>query len=252
MVAAEQFRETGQFSLQDIKKATEDVLGDYIPLQKLVKLLEHLIIIAPITLEPSQATSLRTSKVTYFMPCVLQNLTHEDLDKWWASAYDPLSPAPLFIRYKGGYSPIGVFSAMVASFVGQESVCMIYDGIKKNRVQFQFGSDYDTVTLVSHPKYYAIHISRTSYAEMPTHKACSHVRVLVESTLKTTSSHMNYSFNVEYHLAFECPTHPGRDHLCIVESREGTPCSMLCLSNTKDLQPKEMLSQHLIWFKEVY
>ena len=253
MAASEQFRETGQFSLQDIKKATEDISGDYIPLQKLVKLLEHLSIIAPITQvnpTPSQPTSLQSPNVTYFMPCVLQNLTHEDLDKWWARACDPLSPAPLFIRYKGGYSPIGVFPAMVASFVGQGSVRMIYDGIKKNRVQFRFGSDYDTVTLISHPKYYAVHISRTSYAEMPTHEACIRVRGLVESTLKNVSSHMNYSFNMEYQLAFECPTHPGRDHLCIVESRDG-PRSMLCLYNAKDLQPKEMFSQHLIWFNQV-
>ena len=49
MAASERFRETGQFSLEDIRGATENVSGDYIPLQKLVKLLEHLNIIVPIT-----------------------------------------------------------------------------------------------------------------------------------------------------------------------------------------------------------
>ena len=46
--AVEKFRETGQFSLEDIRGATASVSGDYIPLRKLVKLLEHLNIIAPV------------------------------------------------------------------------------------------------------------------------------------------------------------------------------------------------------------
>ncbi len=252
--ASEKFRERGQFSLSDIKGATENVSGDYIPLLKLVKLLEHLNIIAPIIQSnptPSQATSPESSDVTYFMPCVLQNATHKELDQWWASSSDPLSPAPLFIRYKCGYVPIGVFPAMIANLAGQESCRMIYDGIKKNRVKFRFGSDYDTVTLVSHPKYYAIQLKRESYATTPTHEVCRHIRGLIESTLLTVMSHMNYSFQVDYQLSFECPSHPGREHLCVVESSKGTPQAMLCLGNVKDLQPKEMQSQHLVWFTEV-
>ena len=82
--ASERFRKTGQFSLEDIGKATASVSGDYIPLVKLVKLLEHLNIIAPIT--PTESTSSRSSstqssKVAYFMPCVLENAVREELDK---------------------------------------------------------------------------------------------------------------------------------------------------------------------------
>jgi hypothetical protein len=73
----------------------------------------------------------------------------------------------------------------------------------------------------------------------------------VESTLKSVTSQMNYNFDAEYQLAFECPTHPGRDHLCVVESAQDAPQSMLCLYNARDVQPKEILSQHSIWFEEV-
>ena len=93
--ASQKFRETGQFSLGDIKAATCGVSGDYIPLLKLVKLLEHLNIIAPITPprpSSSQASSTQSSEVSFFMPCVLQNAGREELAKWWESNSSPLSP----------------------------------------------------------------------------------------------------------------------------------------------------------------
>ena len=215
MAASERFRETGQFTLEDIREATAQVSGDYIPLRKLVKLLEHLNIIAPIT--PSLTSSM-SSEVSYFMPCVLQNVTHKELDKWWESNSSPHSPDPLFIRYDCGFSLIGIFPAMIANLAGNESLQLVVDGIKKNRVQFRMiGGDYDKFTLISHPKYYAIHITREPDAKTPTHEVCSTVRGIVESTLKVVTSKMNYSFCAEYHLSFECPSHPGRDHLCIVE-----------------------------------
>ena len=234
--ASERFTETGQFSLDDIGKATASVSGDYIPLVKLVKLLEHLNIIAPIT--PTESTSSRSSstqssKVAYFMPCVLQNAGREELDKWWKSSSKRLSltssPAPLFIHYTCGFSPIGVFPAMIANLASkQKSVELVVKGIKKNRVQFRMlDIDCDRITLISQPKYYAVHITPLSCAKTPTHQVCSAVRRMVESTLKTVMSKMNYSFCAEYQLSFECPSHPGRDHLCTVlrecqSVREGT------------------------------
>ena len=253
--ASERFRKTGQFSLEDIGKATASVSGDYIPLVKLVKLLEHLNIIAPIT--PTESTSSRSSstqspKVVYFMPCVLQNAVREELDKWWETTSSPLSPAPLFIRYECGFSLIGIFPAMIANLVGNEALQLIVDGIKKNRVQFQMsGGDYDRITLISHPKYYAVHITRKPGAEIPTHEVCCAVRGIVESSLRTVTSHMNYSFCAEYQLSFECPSHPGRGHLCTVRNDETSPRFMVCQSNSDNPCPLEMQSQHLAWFGKV-
>ena len=255
VAASEKFRETGQFSLSDIRKATASVSGDYIPLLKLVKLLEHLNIIAPITpskLSSSQASSTQNCGVSYFMPCVLQNATREELDQWWESNSNPLSPAPLFIRYKCGYSLIGIFPALIANLAGNTSLQLIVDGIKKNRVQFRMlGGDYDTVTLISQPRYYAVHITRR-FTKTPTHKVCSEVRGMFEYTLKTVTSRMNYSFCAEYQLSFECPTHPGREHLCTVARDDAaSPHTMLCLQKRNDPCPVEMQSQHLVWFGKV-
>ena len=253
--ASERFRKTGQFSLEDIGKATASVSGDYIPLVKLVKLLEHLNIIAPIT--PTESTSSRSSssqssKVAYFMPCVLQNAVREELDKWWETTSSPLSPAPLFIRYECGFSLIGIFPAMIANLVGNKALQLIVRGIKKNRVQFtMLSGDHDTFTLISQPKYYAVHITREPEAETPTHEVCSAVRGIVESTLKAVTSRMNYSFCAEYQLSFECPSHPGRDHLCIVGRDEASPRFMVCQKESDYPLPLKMQSQHLAWFGKV-
>ena len=90
-------------------------------------------------------------------------------------------------------------------------------------------------------KYYAIHITR-QFTKTPTHEVCSAVRGMVESTLKTVTSHMNYSFCAEYQLSFECPAHPGRDHLCTVASDDtSSPHVMLCLGSNTTPTTKEKL-----------
>ena len=220
--ASERFRETGQFSLDDIKGATDKVSGDFIPLCQLVKLLEYLNIIAPIT---------QTSKDTFLMSCVLQNAKEEELDGHrQARASDELSPASIMIRYECGFVPIGVFPATIANLVGKGSFKLIIEGIKKNFVQFYFGTDRDTVTL---------------------HETCREVREIVESALKAVTSRMNYAISESYQLSFECPNHPGRDHLCVVNSNETSPHMMDCLSNLRKREFVEMRSQHLVWFGQV-
>ncbi len=81
--ASERFRETGRFSIKDIEKATRRFSGDYMPLNKLVTLLEHLNIISSITLQDNQqsqvATSTQNSDMMYFMPCVLQSFSHQQI-----------------------------------------------------------------------------------------------------------------------------------------------------------------------------
>ena len=252
--SSERFRKTGQFSLEDIREATASVSGDYIPLSKLVTLLQHINSLASFiqsTSTPITFTTETSKAKIYFMPCVLENATHEEMSKWWDATYSQPSPAPLFIRYPCGFVPIGVFPAMIANLAANTSVKLIWDGIKKNRVQFYY--DYDTVTLVYHPKHYAVHIAQRRDAKIPTHEVCAAVRVQVETTLKTVMSQMNYDFSTDYQLGFECPHHPGREHLCVVKQDydETPPHIMHCSGNMDDPRPAEMQSQHLIWFTEV-
>ena len=250
--ASERFRKTGQFSLEDIRRATAGVSGDYIPLEKLVKLLEHLNIVALILQAALTHTSSGdlTPKVSHFMPCVLPNGTRSELALWWNTASKQISPSPLFIRYKCGFVPIGFFPAMIANLTANAALQLRVEGIRKNRVQFNIGSDFDTITFVSQPTYYAVHISRRKSTKTSAHEVCATVRGLVESTLKTVTSRMNYTFTAEYQLGFECPSHPGREHLCVVNSDDPSPHVMCCQENMDNLKPLDMQSQHLVWFGE--
>ena len=76
--ASERFRKTGQFSLKDVRRATAGVSGDYIPLEKLVKLLAFLNIMVSVVKSTSTSLSSRTlsSEEMYFMPSVLLNATN--------------------------------------------------------------------------------------------------------------------------------------------------------------------------------
>ena len=246
VAASERFRKTGQFSLEDIRGSIIGISGDYIPLGQLVKLLEYLNIIAPIVQsDPSQS-----SKV-YLMPCVLENVSSEELNDFRKFDSNQLLPASLLIRYECGFVPLGVFPATIANLVGQSSLKLIEKGIKKNRVQFRFGADRDTITLISQPKYYEVSIKRLPITKTPTHEVCHAIREIIEHTLKTVTSHMNYAFSVSYQLSFECPSHPGRDHLCVVDSEETSPHIMDCLKNPEEPDPVYMQSQHLVWFGKV-
>ena len=245
--ASEWFKKTGQFSLEDIRRATADISGDYIPLEKLVKLLAYLNILV----KSSLSSRTLSSEEMYFMPSVLLNATHEEMASWWDDTHKQVSPAPLFITYQCGFVPIGVFPAMIANLTAERSLKLIVKGIRKNRVEFQFGHDFDTITLISQPTYYAVHISRRESTKTPTHEVCATVRGLVESTLKTVTSRMNYTFTAEYQLGFECPSHPGREHLCVVDSDDPSPHVMCCQENMDNLEAEHMQSQHLVWFAEV-
>ena len=243
---SEKFREKAQFSLRDVVKATSGHTDALIPLDSLVKLLEYLGILTAIP--PTPSADVR-GEPTYFMPCVLKSARASELSVPSCSDSDP---APLILRYDCGYVPVGVFPSMMTNLVSQqqEGWEMIERGIYKNRVQFKVGEDLDTVTLISHPRYFEIAVSRSSNFRTPTESLCAHVRSTIESTLNTVTSHMNYHFSMGYKFAFECPTHPGKDHFC-VRSRISTRF-MECLQDPKEKQSVAIADHPKlnVWFSQ--
>ena len=182
---------------------------------------------------------------------MLQNASEEELKKFFESESLPLVPASLMIRYECGYVPLGVFPALTANLVGHDKLELIVEGIKKNRVQFRFGSDYDTVTLISRPQYYEVCIARVPGAVTPIHEVCGEVRQIVKESLETVSSRMNCAFSVSYQFSFKCPLHPEMDHLCVVKTNDESPSFMLCLEKTRNPKPLKMEKLHLVWFGKV-
>ena len=251
-VIAEKFRRTGQFVLRDLIEATGSASGDLIPPLKLVALLEFLHIIGRVVISHSSDKSYdRDIEVVYIMPCVLRNAKKNVLDAVYNDTSRPHSIAPLMVHYKCGFVPIGVFPAMVASLIGNTSFRQVEKGMMKNLVQFHYGPLHTLVTFISHPKFYGIIISQLPVVKCEPHKVCVEIRKEVESTFEKVSSCMNYGYFMDYQFAFECPSHPGREHMCVVDGQESAPSLMLCLQDLTKKSPEKMSSCHNVWFGEV-
>ena len=200
-----------QFSLRDVKKAlschTDD---DLIPLEKLVALLKDRNVLAEMSTsetigakaEPDGTTG--AQKVTYFMPCVLRSAKPDELITS-INCHD-WDPPPLLLRYNCGYFPTGVFPALIANLVSQqrEDWQMTTEGIRKNMVQFYIGDNYDMVTLISHPRFLEVVVSRQASSQTSAESLCAFVRGIVQDTLDVVTSHLNYHFRMQYKLGFEC------------------------------------------------
>ena len=226
------FKETAQFSLKDVKKAS----GSVLPLPKLVKLLEHLSILTPLPKEEGIV------EPTYFMPCVLRSARADELKV----AQSVSDPAPLMLHYECGYVPFGVFPAMITNLVSRQEELdwKMMKKVLRNRVDFKTGKDHDVITLISRPRYFEITIVRNVMHEKPTESLCSEVLTVIESTHDEVISKMNYQFCLEYKFGFECPDHQTRDHICVVADKNAS--HMECLQDETSF-PLE--GCHSVWFR---
>ena len=246
---ADEFERTGQFELDRLIAATANVSGDYIPPQKLVALLEFLHIIARIDTSQIPSPLLSSNqKETYIMPCILKNVSKGELDSMLKSMSQSDSVSPILVHYKCGFVPIGVFPAMIASLIANNSFKLIKDGIKKNFVQFRFGKEHTLVALASQPKYYGICISRLPEASSHLNEECSTIRKSIETTFEKVSSRMNYGYFMDYQFAFNCPIHSESDHLCVVNREDVSPRFMHCLSNCNNPRPVQLKCCHQMWY----
>ena len=229
------FKETAQFSLKDVKKATGSYADD-LPLPKLVKLLDHLSILTPLPKEEGIV------EPTYFMPCVLRSARADELKVARSVSY----PAPLMLHYECGYVPFGVFPAMITNLVSRQKELdwRMMKKVLRNRVDFKVGKDHDVLTLISRPCYFEITITRNVKHEKPTESLCSEVLTVIESTHDEVTSKMNYEFCLEYKFGFAYPDHQTRDHICVVADKNAS--HMECLQDETSF-PLE--GCHSVWFR---
>ena len=242
-LAADNFKEKAQFTLADLQEATKNNRDALIPLEKMVGLMEHHKILATLPLEDD------STEPTYFMPCVLKSATCAELQEVCNSS----DIAPLMIRYECGYMPLGIFSSLIIGLVSQNENGweLVEEGLRRNKIEFQVGDDVDSVTLISRPTFMEVVVFRESDPMKPTTSVCSNIRGTLESTLKDIHSYMKYSSSARFQYGFECPTHPRKEHLCVLKNL--TSNRLLCLQNPKKrtvLPMKDM--KHTVWFKQVH
>ena len=249
---SEKFRETGQFVLEDLVAAMSSISGeDIIPPEKLIALLEFLHIIAPIPRVQSSQSSTQEQEAVYLMPCILHTASKRELDIICHDQSRPQFVAPLMVRYKCGFVPLGIFPALIASLISNKSFSLVQRGMMKNKVQFYHQPLKTLVSFLCHPRFYGIVISELCVSEHEVHKECAAIRQQVVVALEQVGSHMNYGNFVDYQFAFECPSHPGKEHLCVVDDQPEVPKLMECLEDLKHRKPEKMGRVHTVWWHEV-
>ena len=279
-LACEKFQRTGQFSLEDIQKIATKLKSDILPPLKLLKLLEHLNIIAPINTEGRPQPDIYQEEVVYFMPAVLKHATEEEL----LMKQSPTDPVPLMIHFKCGFVPVGVFCAMIASLVAKKDTQLGWTLLEskngyhlcKNKATFCINGVYD-VTLISKPQRYEIYISCISTTGIKLlEKLCPQVLETVCNILDDIVSKMkykqcppsSYSDHTLYELGFKCPEHPNSDHLVInrpVSGVKGPSAHVIWLSYLErksimvcpfegkaiDIRNASFSQPSLVWFEKV-
>ena len=244
--ASRDFGEKAQFTLADMKRAASGHTDDLLPLEKLVDLLSHRNVLTVLPPTPSSPTS----EPTYFMPCVLKSVSAEELSAPEGRGSDPPS---LMVRYNCGFVPIGVFPALISNLVSQQRQDwrMVSQGLRKNRIQFHVGEDYDLVTLLSHPGFLEVSICRQEAAVVGCEAVCGHVRHVITSTLDSVTSRLNYRFRMRFKFGFACPLHvegKWRDHICVVDEASADTRFMECLKDPKKKELVPLEESHKMWF----
>ena len=225
--------EKGLFSIEAIEDALRRTShNSLIPIEKLVKLLEHVNLLSRIKVQKPQRGA---PSVHLFMPAILECAPFEELSS--LPPTDANHPAPIFIKFESGYVPTGVFCGLVTRIVSKgpseilgEKWELKNDHVKRNKISFLVGGLH-IVTLVSHDTCYEIRIERKG-TSTHLHDLCSQVLITVLYILKKAYRRL------EPTIAFQCPcdkhvTDGPLKHMCTVSelvictSKEGKgPCEV--------------------------
>ena len=112
---AEDFQKHGKLTF----KLLEEACGSILP-QKFLALLKHFNVLAPIS-EPESFSFSNNVKEMYFMPCILNSVSDQDLDDFKKKHSCPIVSS-LRLFYSSGFVPIGIFSALIARLAGVSKV----------------------------------------------------------------------------------------------------------------------------------
>ena len=228
-----QFRDKGIVTvdmLQDKRFSTHYILDLFTPAD-FVKLLEHLLIIAPL------------SSTEYFMPSLLQMTSPKEIIK--QIPIPSSSAAPLLVHFPAGCAQNGVFCALVVyllskcrwKFAKGTSECL-----SRSCVCFQLPGKPVCIALVDSFSYFTIHIKAL---DAMCHKVCPKIREAIFSGLKAVSKSMRYNNSTPVPAFFcKCSSPP---HAAIPTIDDGDGYLMCTKSSNSGLLTK----QHTMWLPAV-
>ena len=241
-----QFRETGIFPLRTIEDITARS-SEYLSSGKLVKLLERLDIIAPIRGKSGEVEK-------YFLPCVLSHASPKASIREEASRKVP----PLFITFRCGYCPKGVFSALIVHLMskhnnGEAKITwrLNEDEVSRDRVTFKVGRELHAISITTHATHLEILVRSETQAsanllETCPHEVCNVIRQCIDEGILAVSQTLHYSCDSAFYYGFYC-THPSctkqPHHLAICYDKD--PVAMEC---SKSKRSCDLPDNCRVWF----
>ena len=243
---AHQFREIGIFPLHTIKELTARS-SEHLSSANLVKLLEHLHIIAPIRGKSGEVEK-------YFMPCVLSHAAAKASIRERASIKIP----PLFITFRCGYCPKGVFSALIVHLMSKHNNGgakitwrLNEDEVSRDRVTFNVGQALHTVSITTHCTHLEVLVqSETQVSadllQTSPHKECNSIRQCIDEGIVAVSQTLHYSCDSAFYYSFYC-THSScpKPHHHLAVCYDNDPIAMVC---SKSRRPCDIPENCRVWF----
>ena len=241
----EELIKKGQFSIESIEKycfceeVTKKIQSEeLIPAKQLVKLLNHVNLLSPITHTEKDGSE----RITYLMPAVLECATQEELSA--PTSPDANNPEPLLITFSCGYVPTGTFCGLITRLVslGPHGILgiewdLVEEGVKRNCVSF-YVDFVNRVTLICHDRFYEIRVQRKD-PKKSLHDICTYVLSVIFYTLNSIFEKLSPQ------IAFQCscPKHASQKvirDLCILAEGK-TSIRFLCERTPVTLRPAQQV-----------
>ena len=186
----------------------------------------------------------REGEVVFFMPCLLK-VNQEII----GSSYQAVSSTPipsLLVHFKGGYIPVGMFSALIVTLTTSHGWELDEEQRYRNSVQFIL--EHFVLKLVVHPSFFEIRVEEVSGDMGKIHEACVAVQEEIWSCLEQLSSelpHLEKQFNLGY-LCSGSKDSTIHLHVSIRKSAH----KMLCTRSPRCHGLKDIDNDYQIWHKE--
>ena len=196
----------------------------------LIKLFKHLLIIAPL------------SSTEYFMPSLLQMITHEEVNKQLPPPSS--SVTPLLVHFPAGCAQNGVFCALVVYLISKcgwnfargvsgSPLC-----VSRSCVCFQLSGKPTCITLVDSFTYFEVHVKApdTKYP-----KICPMIRRVIFSGVKVAAETLRYNNSTPVPAFFcKCSSPPHAATHTIDDEDHYLMC-------TKSTSYEPLTKQHAVW-----
>ena len=240
--STDEFKKKGIFSLGDFERISGDSNSLLTP-TLLVKLLQHLRIVAPFQTEDGDTK--------YFIPCVLSHTGASET----SSLNQRLEIPQLVVTFKCGYCPKGVSGALIKYLLTNEMQSELewslqLDEIFRDQVSMLVGPDFDTVILTILPtniKIMFVPNAQSIDRDCSAEEICDEVRSAVEKGIIKVTFDMNYLCYAKHTITFECPCDISCSdpHAAQMSWYKGKPSKLLC-NQTKKCFP--LPSGCMVWF----